>query len=368
MTIIPKLYFIAAVILLFIFPSISFSAVLSGDLVSFYPSVWEVRGIGSAKWMDKGLIVYADGIIVDLITGNLVAFGNVIVERDGNKERYDIFYTKELIVKSHGEAVNPYILAKEVEIDWKSTTITLKDVRITSDITLPRLSFPFGPYSSGVDFSLSEEIISIDTSTPYISIVVPNNGGIFTQILTKSGMEVFYEKEDYYLLGARTYMDTEPSLFGEYTLYSSDKSLSFTAGYDEIFYNTLKKEVRNGLWLYTGMVEVNWESSPGLTLSLSATNWDRLSLKGEVYIDTSTGKIDFSPYIGYRFDISKDLNLDIALSKTGIESLKVVYKIQPAVNLKVGYINPQKYVIGVEWGYRGIDLVSYDGILSLILK
>lgn len=354
--------------LLFIFPAVSFSATLRGNIITFYPSLWEVRGIGSVEWIDKDLIVYADGIIVDLITGNLVAFGNVIVEREGKRETYDIFYTKELIIRAHEETLIPYILAKEVEIDWRSTTITLKDVKITSDIILPRFSFPFGPYSSGVDFSLSDEIISIDTSSPYVSIMVPYNGGIFTQILTKSGMEISYEKEDYYLLGARTYLNTTPSIYGEYTFYSLDKSLSLTIGYNENFYNTLKKEIRNGLWLYTGTIKVNWRSSPEIVFSISAEDWDKLSLRGEAYFDTSIGRVDFNPYLSYRFDISQDLSLSISLSKIGLEGLKLVYRFQPSVNLKLGYVNPQKYFIGIEWGYRGIELVSYNGIPSLILK
>lgn len=359
--------FLIAVLLL-ILPSTSLSATLKGELVSFYPAIWEVRGLGSAVWIDKNLIIYADGIIIDLITGNLVAFGNVLVEREGKEERYDIFYTRELIIKTHEETVTPYILAKEVEIDWKSTTITLKDVKISSDITLPRLSFPFGPYNSRLDVSLSEETILIDTSSPYVSILMPYNDGVFTQTLTPIGMEISYEKEDYFLLGARTYLNTPPSIFGEYTFYSSDKSLGLTVGYDGFFYNILTKKIRNGLWLYTGILSVDWKGNPQLTISLSAEDWDRLKLKGEILIDTSTGGVEFNPYVEYRFSISKDVNLDVSISKIGLESLRFVYNVQPAVNIKLGYVRPERFIFGIEWGYRGLELVSNSGILSLILK
>lgn len=367
MRLIPKSS-LTVILILLVLPSNSFSATLKGELVGFYPATWEIRGIGSAVWIDGELVIHADGIIIDLLTGNLVAFGDVLVERDDKTERYDVFYTKELVVKTHKEIVIPYILAREAEIDWKSTTITLKDVKLNSGITFQRLSFPFGPYSSRVGLSLSEEIISVDTSSPYVSILTPYNGGVFTQVLTPIGMEISYEREDYFLLGAKTYVTAPPSIYGEYTFYSKDKSLGITVGYNQLFYNILTKKIHKGLWLYTGILKVDWKDSPQLTISISAEDWDRLKLKGEIFIDTSTGEVEFNPYVGYRFDIARGLTLDIFLSKIGLESLKFVYSVQPTVNVKLGYIRPERYIFGIEWGYRGVELVNNSGILSLIMK
>jgi len=72
--------------------------------------------------------------------------------------------------------------------------------------------------------------------------------------------------------------------------------------------------------------------------------------------------------MSYRFDISQDLGLRVGLSKIGLDNVSITYKLQPAVNLKIGYVNPDKYVVGVEWGYRGIELIDCNGVVSLIIR
>ena len=354
-------------VVLLIFPSISFSGTIRGDIVNFYPASWEIRGIGNAIWEDKGLIIYADGIIVNLITGNVVAFGDVIVEKDGKKEYYDVFSTKDLTLNISESPVIPYIMAREIDIDWRNTTITLKDIRLSSDITLPSLSIPFGPYSSGLEISSSQESISFDTSSPDISIIIPYEDGIFTETLNQTGIDISYEKEDYYLIGLRAHIDMNPEIFGEYTFYSNDKSIGLTLGYNDFLYTVLKKEVRDGLWKYIGKSTINWKSSPEVLFSIEASQWDRLSLRGEFSIDTETGLANFSPYIGYKTDITQDLTLGISVSNLGLDSISLVYKFQPSVNLRIGYLNPQNIVFGIDWGYRSLD-IEYNNNLSIILK
>ncbi|MGC8971492.1 MAG: hypothetical protein ACP5K2_04730 [bacterium] len=354
--------------ILLILPSTVFSATLKGNIVHFYPTIWEIRGIGNAVWEEENLLISADGIIVNLLTKNIIAFGNVVLQKDGKKEYYDIFFSKELNLGLYEAQTLPYITAKEIKVDWRSNTITFKSLKVSPDIILPQFSLPFGPYSSGMKFSVGEETILIDTSTPYVSIILPYNGEVFTGIFTDLGMEISYEKEDYYLLGVRAYTDRGMSLFGKYTLYSSDKSLSLTLGYDESSYTTIKKELRNGIWKYTGEGRIDWKDKPKITISLSAEKWDKMNLKGELIVYTETGAIEFNPYIGYRFDIFQDLSLNIYLSKIGLDSLKITYRLQPTVNLKIGYANPDKYTIGIEWGYRGVELIDYNGIMSLIIR
>lgn len=353
---------------LLVLPSIVSSATLKGNFVYFYPTIWEIRGIGNAVWEDEKLLISADGIIVNLFTKNIIAFGNVVLQKDDKKEYYDIFFSKELDLGIYDAQTLPYITAKEIEVDWKTTTVTFKDLKVSHNITLPQFSLPFGPYGSRLKFSVEEEIVSIDTSAPYVSIILPYNSGIFTGIFTDLGMEISYEKEDYYLLGARAYIDRGMSIFGKYTLYSPDKSLSLTLGYDESSYAVIKKEFRNGIWKYTGEGRIDWKDKPQITISLSAEKWDKMNLKGELIVYTETGAIEFNPYIGYRFDISQDLSLNIYLSKVGLDSLKIAYRLKPAVNLKIGYANPDKYIVGIEWGYRGVELIDYNGIVSLIIR
>jgi hypothetical protein len=364
-----KIWLIIGVLfaILLIFPSISFSSTIRGDTINFYPTSWEIRGIGNAIWEDKGLTIYADGIIVNLITGNVVAFGNVRVEKEGKKEYYDVFSTKELTLNIYESPVIPYITAKEIDIDWRMTTMTLKNVRLFPEVVLPSLSIPFGPYSSGIEFSSSDEIISFDTSSPYISISLPYNDGIFTEILNQTGIDISYEKEGYYLIGIRTHMDMKVDIFGEYTFYFENKSLGLTLGYDDFFYTVLKKEVRDGLWKYIGKGTINWGDSPEVLFSIEALQWDRLILKGELSIDTETGGVNFTPYIGYKTDITKDLTLDFGISNLGLDSINLVYKLQPSVNLRIGYLNPQNIVFGIDWGYRSLD-IEYNSNLSIILK
>lgn len=362
-----KLFF--ALLFLFIFlPVVVFSASLKGDFVYFFPTTWEIRSIGKALWEDKGLLISADVIVVNLLTENVTAIGEVKVIKDGKEEFYDVFSTRRLDFNLYETQLLPYIMAKEIGIDWRTKMIIFKDLRLSKDIILPEFSLPFGPYSSSINFSVGEEIVSIDTSAPYISIILPYNDGIFTEILTASGMEVFYEKEGYYLLGARAYIDRGISVFGEYTFYSPDRSLKFTVGYNEIPYSILSKEIRNGVWKYTGEGRVKWKDKPEITLSLTVEQWDRMMLKGELIIYTEDGTLEFNPYIGYRFDLSQDLSLNIYLSKIGLDNLQFTYRLQPAVNLKLGYINPDKYVLGIEWGYRGIELIDYNGTISLIIR
>ncbi|MCX7795819.1 MAG: hypothetical protein N2380_04800 [bacterium] len=361
-----RLFFILLVLLLFL-PMIVSSATLRGDYVYLFPTTWEIRGVGKAIWKDGNLLISADVIIVNLLTKNIIAFGDVKILRDGKEEFYDVFSTKELELNLYETQSLPYIMAREIEINWRTTTITFKGLKVSQDITLSEFSIPFGPYSSGIKFSAGEEILSIDTSAPYISIILPYNGGIFTQVLTESGMEVFYEEEGYYLLGARAYIDKGMSIFGEYTLYSPDKSLRLTIGYDEIPYSIISKEIRNGIWKYTGEGRVKWKDKPEITLSLTVEQWDRMMVKGEI-VYTEDGTLEFNPYIGYRFELSQDLSLNIYLSKIGLDSLQLTYRMQPAVNLKLGYVNPNKYILGVEWGYRGIELIDYNGTVSLIIR
>lgn len=362
-----KKFFLIFILSIFL-PSIASTATLKGNFVYFYPTIWEIRSVGDALWEDERLSIKADGIIVNLLTGNVVAFGDVIVQRDNKKEYYDIFFTRDLNLNIYEIQPLPYVTAKEIEIDWRTTTITFKDLRVSSEITLSALSIPFGPYNSGLKFSTEEEIISIDTSAPYISIILPYNGGIFTGIFTDLGMEVSYEKEDFYLLGIRGYIDRGMSIFGEYTLYSQDKSLSLTVGYDEFPYTVIRKEFRNGIWRYILDGRVDWENRPRITISLNTEKWDKMSIKGEIIIYTENGAIEFNPYLSYRFDISQDLGLRVGLSKIGLDNVSITYKLQPAVNLKIGYVNPDKYVVGVEWGYRGIELIDCNGVVSLIIR
>ncbi|MBC7321081.1 hypothetical protein H5T89_10615, partial [bacterium] len=288
-----KLFFL--LIVLFVFsPTIVFSTTLKGDFVYFFPTIWEIRGVGKAVWKDSGIVISADVIIVDLLSKNVIAFGDVKVLKDNKEEFYDVFSTERLDFNVYEAQSLPYIMAKEIEIDWRTTVITFKDLRVSQDIVLPEISIPFGPYSSGIKFSVGEEIISIDTSTPYISMILPYNDGIFTEILTESGMEVSYEKTDFYLLGVRAYIDRGMSVFGEYTLYSLDKSLSFTIGYNEILYSMISKEIRNGFWKYTGEGKVKWKSKPEITLSLTAEQWDKMILKGELIVYTEDGTLEFN--------------------------------------------------------------------------
>lgn len=354
--------------ILFIFPSIVFSATLKGDFVYFFPTTWEIKGIGNAIWKDKRFLISADVIVVNLLTENVTAIGDVKVLKDNKEELYDVFSTRGLDFSLYESQSLPYIMAKEIGIDWQTKIITFKDLRLSQDILLPEFSLPFGPYSSGIKFSAGEEIVSIDTSVPYISIILPYNDGIFTEILTASGMEVFYEREEYYLLGVRAYIDRGISVFGEYTFYSPDKSLKFTVGYNEIPYGILTKEIRNGVWKYIGEGRVKWKDKPEITLSLTVEQWDKMMLKGELIIYTEDGTLEFNPYIGYRFDLSQDLSLNVYLSKMGLDSLQFTYRLQPTVNLKFGYINPNKYIFGVEWGYRGVELIDYNGTISLIIR
>lgn len=354
--------------LFILLPTVVSSAILKGDYVYFFPTAWEVRGIGKAIWKDDNILISADVIIVNLITRNIIAFGDVKVSKDGREEFYDVFSTKGLDLSVYEIHSLPYITAKEIRIDWRTMVITFKDLRISQDIVLSEFSVPFGPYSSGMKFSAGEEVVSIDTSAPYISIILPYNGGVFTEILTKTGMEFSYKKEDCYLLGVRAYVDSGVSLFGEYMMYSLDKSLRFTVGYDENPYSILSKEIRSGIWKYTGEGRVKWKDKPEITLSLTIEQWDRMIIKGELMVYTEDGSIEFNPYIGYRFDLSKDLSLNVYLSKIGLDSLQLTYRIQPSINLKVGYTNPNRYILGVEWGYRGIELIDYNGTVSLIIK
>ncbi len=355
-------------IIFFLLPAVVFSASLKGDFVYFFPTTWEIRGVGKAVWKESDILISADVIIVNLLTGNVIAFGNVKVIKADKENLYDVFYTNRLDFNLYETQSLPYITAKEIGIDWRTKTITFKDLRVSQDIVIPEFSIPFGPYSSSMKFSVGEEIVSLDTSAPYLSIMLPYNDGIFTEILTKSGMELSYEKEGYYLLGVRAYIDKGMSIFGEYSIYSSDKSLRFTIGYNEIPYCILSKEIRNGIWKYTGEGRVKWGNKPQITLSLTVEQWDKMMIKGEFVLYTEDGALEFNPYIGYRFDLSYNLSLNIYLAKIGLDSLQLTYRLQPAVNLKLGYVNPNKYILGVEWGYRGIELIDYNGTVSLIIR
>ncbi|MGC8889887.1 MAG: hypothetical protein ACP5PC_04190 [bacterium] len=350
------------------FPLLVLASSIRGDTVDFYPSNLEIRGVGNAIWEDEDLIIYGDVIIVDLVTGNVVAFGNVTVENDNRKEYYDVFSMKGLNLNIIEGPVIPYISAKEIDIDWRTTTITLKDVRISQDIILPVLSMPFGPYSSGVNFAFSkDETISLDTSSPYILINLPYEGGIFTEVLNQTGMDILYQKEDYYFIGLKAHIDSDIVLFGEYTFYFDDNSLGFTLGYNGFFYTGFKKEVRDGLWRYIEKGTIDWKAFPKVLFSIEASKWDRLILKGEFSIDTGTGGIIFKPYIGYKTDISKDLTLNVCLSSVGIDNIAIIYHFQPSLNLRLGYINPQTVVFGADWGYRSLD-IEYNNNLNIILK
>lgn len=355
-------------ILSVLLPAVVLSASLKGDLVYFFPTTWEIRGVGKAIWKDNNILISADVIIVNLLTRNVIAFGDVKVLKAGKEEFYDVFSTNRLDFNLYETQSLPYIMAKEIWIDWRTTTITFKGLEVSQGIVIPEFSIPFGPYSSSMKFSVGEEIVSLDTSAPYLSIVLPYNGGIFTEILTESGMEVSYEKEGYYLLGVRAYIDKDMSIFGKYTIYSPDKSLRFTIGYNEMPYCILTKEIRNGIWKYTGEGRVKWENKPQITLSLIVEQWDKMMIKGEVVLYTEDGTLEFNPYIGYRFDLSCDLSLNIYLAKIGLDSLQLTYRLQPAVNLKLGYVNPNKYILGFEWGYRGVELIDYNGTVSLIIR
>jgi len=363
-----SIYIVLLVVLLLFFPSLSFCSSIRGDIVDFYPSNLEIRGVGNAIWEDDGLVIYGDVIVIDLITGNVVAFGDVIVERDDRKEYYDVFSTKGLNLNITEGPIAPYIMAKEIDIDWKTTTITLKDVKVSPDINLPSLSIPFGPYSSGVNFSFSkDESISLDTGSPYILINIPYEDGILTEVLNQTGMDLLYQKDGYYFLGLKAHTDSNVILFGEYTFYFDDNSLGITLGYNDSFYTRVEKELRNGVWKYKGEGTVYWKESPEILFSIEASQWDRLILKGEFSIDTGTGGLSFIPYIGYKTDIAKDLTLNLCLSNLGLDSITLVYQFQPSVNLRIGYINPQTIVFGVDWGYRSLD-IEYNNNLNIILK
>ena len=139
-----KKFFLIFILSIFL-PSIASTATLKGNFVYFYPTIWEIRSVGDALWEDERLSIKADGIIVNLLTGNVVAFGDVIVQRDNKKEYYDIFFTRDLNLNIYEIQPLPYVTAKEIEIDWRTTTITFKDLRVSPEITLSALSIPFNP-------------------------------------------------------------------------------------------------------------------------------------------------------------------------------------------------------------------------------